>query len=163
MKVTQWCDLTLHLWLCVTCVLPLCVINNSIIIITIRVVWRGNIFWILIQLVFVSRCDTFNRVKHFTAFSSFRSLYRHHCHWIRRIGLPCKDLCYWYMLYVLFSLFSFFANTSCQRLLLRLCYRWPARSRTSYGRSMMGICPSGCLALLNLLCWNCMFLFALLK
>jgi len=27
---------------------------------------------------------------------------------------------------VLFLLFSFFANTSCQRLLLRLCYRWPA-------------------------------------
>jgi len=30
----------------------------------------------------------------------------------------------WVMFY--FRCFSFFANTSCQRLLLRLCYRWPA-------------------------------------
>ena len=30
----------------------------------------------------------------------------------------------WVMFY--FRCFSFFANTSCRRLLLRLCYRWPA-------------------------------------
>ena len=50
------------------------------------------------------------------------------------------ELFVWVMFY--FRCCFFFANTSCQRLLLRLCYRWPMAS-------VMGICPSGCLALLN--------------